>query len=129
MQTTTATTDTYDRISLLMGVVAVALVIASLVHLLGDVHGRADLFDPNAAGVAEAVLAAVLGAGAAAMRRQPRRARTIGLTALGVTTAGFVLGASITVRAGHLPDIAFHLATLPVLVGAMVALARANPAR
>lgn len=108
-----------------MIVIAVSLVAASVIHLAGHVTGRNDLYDADDAGIAEAVIAVVLGAGAAVMLTTPSRARQAGLAATGFALAGFVVGISITARAGHWPDITYHLAVLPLLVVGFVALYRA----
>lgn len=112
------------RVATLMIVIAASLAVASTVHLAGHVRGRSDLFDARDAGIAEAVIGAVLLAGAAAMFSAPARARTVGLATTGFAIVGFLVGLSITARAGHLPDIAYHLTVLPFLVGAFVALYR-----
>jgi cytochrome bd-type quinol oxidase subunit 2 len=115
----------HRRLAVLMIVIAASLVVASVVHLTGHVEGRADLYDADDAGIAEAVIAVVLAAGAAVMLRVPSRARQAGLVATGFALAGFLVGISITARAGHWPDIAYHLAVLPLLVGGLITLYRA----
>jgi peptidoglycan/LPS O-acetylase OafA/YrhL len=114
------------RAAALMLFVAGTLAVASPVHLFGHVTGRGEMFDADHAGIAEALIGTVLLASAVAMLRQPRRARTIGLAATGFATVGFLWGLSITARAGHWPDIAYHLALLPVLIGCLVVLWRAT---
>jgi hypothetical protein len=112
------------RVAAVMGLIALTLAVASLVHLAGDVRGRSDLFDAADAGIAEAVIAAALAGGAVTMLRVPHRARTVGLATLGFATLGFLVGLSITARAGHLPDIAYHASMLPMLVGSLIVLGR-----
>ena len=107
-----------------MMLIAVSLAIASIVHLVGHVRGRSELYDAHDAGVAEAVIGIVLAAGALAMLRLPGRARALGLAATGFALVGFLVGLSITARAGHLPDIAYHAAILPVLIVMFVTLVR-----
>jgi peptidoglycan/LPS O-acetylase OafA/YrhL len=107
-----------------MIVIAVSLTVASIVHLVGHVQGRSDLYDAEDAGIAEAVIAAVLAAGAVAMLWVPDTARPAGFAATGFAIVGFLVGLSITARAGHLPDIAYHAAVLPLLVIVLVALVR-----
>jgi hypothetical protein len=121
-----AGTAAFRGVALVMLFVAVTLAVASAVHLLGDVTGRGALFDADDAGIAEAIICAVLVAAAVAMLRVPRWARAIGIAATGFATAGFLVGLSITARAGRWPDIAYHLALLPVLVGSLVVLVRAG---
>jgi MFS family permease len=103
------------------------LVLASFIHLFGDVRGRTDLFDSTDAGIAEAIIAGVLVVGIVGMFRSPRRARAIGIAAVGFATVGFVVGLSITARSAHVPDIAYHLSILPLLVASLVVLLRAGP--
>jgi hypothetical protein len=111
-----------------MGFIAATLVVASFIHLVGDVQGRTDLYDPTDAGIAEAIIAGVLVAGIVGMIRSPRRARAIGITAVGFATIGFIVGLSITARSAHVPDITYHLSILPLLVVSLVVLVRAGPA-
>lgn len=117
------------RVATVFAVVAATLVVASVVHLAGHVRGRSDLFDSTDAGIAEAVIAAVLIAGAAAMIAGPGRARVVGLAANGFAFVGFGLGLTITAQAGHLPDIAYHAAILPVLATTLVVLVRTPAGR
>jgi hypothetical protein len=106
----------------LMLIVAASLLAASVLHLSGHVTGRGAPFDAEHAGIAEAILCAVLLAGAVGMLRLPRRAKAIGLIANGVTTFGFLVGLTMTSRGGHWPDIAYHLTVLPLLIGGLVVL-------
>jgi hypothetical protein len=111
-------------IAAVMGVVAISLAVASALHLSGHVHGGGKPYDAGDAGVAEAVIGFVLAGGAVAMLRSPVRARAVGLAATGFAVIGFIVGLSITARGGHLPDIAYHVAVLPVLLGCLVVLLR-----
>lgn len=115
---------TIRRLAALMILIAVSLSVASIVHLVGHVQGRSELYRAQDAGIAEAVIGAVLVAGAVAMVRIPDTARVAGLAATGFAIVGFLVGLSITARAGHLPDIAYHAAVLPLLVITFVALVR-----
>jgi hypothetical protein len=112
------------RVAALVGAVACSLAVASALHLSGQVHGRSAPFDADHAGVAEALLCLVLAVGAVALWRSGPRARRIGLGTVGFTIAGFCWGLSITAQGGHWPDIAYHLAILPLLIGSLVALVR-----
>ncbi len=112
-------------VALMTGIVAVSLVVASTLHLSGGVSGRAKPFNPDAAGLAEAVIGVVLAVAAFALWRSRERARALGLAALGFAIAGFCLGLTITSRGGHWPDIAYHASVLPVLALAFVVLLRA----
>ena len=109
-----------------MFLVAATLVVASVAHLSGHVHGRSAPFDPEDAGVAEAIIAAVLAAGAATVLRAGARARTVGIAATGFAIAGFLIGLRFTAQGGHAPDIAYHLTVLPVLIAVLLALWRAD---
>jgi hypothetical protein len=124
--TQTTVAPAVRRVPAVMAAVAATLAVASVLHLSGQVAGRGPLFDSGDAGIAEAVIGAVLAAGALAMVRLPGRARTIGLAATGFAIAGFLVGLSITARAGHWPDIAYHLMVLPVLIATLVALLRSR---
>ena len=74
---------------------------------------------------AAAVLAAVT-ARCVLMLCSRARARAAGLAASGFATAGFLWGLNMTARGGHWPDIAYHLAVLPLLIGSVVVLARSR---
>lgn len=110
-----------------MILIAVSLSVASIVHLLGNVQDRSDLYDARDAGIAEAVIGVVLTAGAMFMVRVSGSARAVGLGATGVAIVGFLIGLSIAARAGHLPDIAYHAAILPLLIAIFAALVRPPP--
>jgi hypothetical protein len=110
-------------IGALMLLEAASLAVASSLHLAGVVHGQAP-FDPDHAGIAEALIGVVLALGGVAMLRAPRRAWRAGLAATGVAIAGFVVGLSFTLQGGHAPDIAYHLALLPVFLATFAVLLR-----
>jgi hypothetical protein len=109
-----------DRlITALMAFVAATLVVASALHLLGVGGDGSAPFHPDRAGIAEAVIAVVLAVGALALLRG---ARAVALGAVVFAIAGFVVGLSMTVRGGDAGDIAYHAATLPVLLLALAGL-------
>lgn len=108
----------------MLALVALSLVVMSVLHLAGHIHGRGAAFDGDDAGVAEAIIAAVLAGGAMALFRSGHRARTAGLAATSFAIAGFGIGLTETARAGHLPDIAYHVLVLPILVGSFMVLRR-----
>lgn len=113
-----------DRgIGAVMGFAAATLAVASFVHLVGDVHGRSD-FNPDAAGIAEAIIGAALACGAIALVRAPAWGRAVALAATGFAIFGFVVGLTFTARAGDIPDIAYHSTMLPVLIGSLTVLLR-----
>jgi len=101
-----------ERIARLTGLEAASLAVASALHFSGHATD---------AGIAEAIIGAVLLAGAVDMRRNPARGRTVGLSVTVFATAGFLVGLG---EAATLPEIAYHLTLLPVLVVTMVVLWR-----
>jgi hypothetical protein len=109
------------RIAALMGFVAATLVVMSVLHLSGALGQGSPPFDPDPAGIAEAVIAVVLAAGAAALGRGARAA-AVGAVVFAVV--GFGIGLSMTVRGGGAADVAYHAATLPLLLVALAALSR-----
>ena len=66
----------------------------------------------------------MLAAAAVVMVRAPARARKVGLAATGFAIVGFGVGLTITAQGGHAPDIAYHLAVLPVLLATFLVLLR-----
>lgn len=110
-----------------MAFVAATLAVASAAHLSGHVHGRSAPYDADHAGIAEAVICAVLVHGAATVRNGSSRARPVGLAATGFAVIGFLVGLNFTTRGGHLPDVAYHVTVLPVLLALFVTLLRARP--
>jgi hypothetical protein len=117
------------NVAALMVFEAATLAVASGLHLAGTVQGRSLPFNPDHAGIAEAVIGIVLAAAAVVMFRSPARARAVGLAATGFAIAGFLVGLNFTARGGHLPDVAYHLVMLPILVGGLIALLRAPSER
>jgi hypothetical protein len=117
---------TLQRIAWLMLFVAVTLGAASALHLSGAVHGSPP-FDPDHAGLAEALIGVVLAGSALVMLRAPARARVAGLAGTAFAVAGFGVGLAFTVRGGHAPDVAYHVVLLPVLLAAFVVLVRHKP--
>jgi Mn2+/Fe2+ NRAMP family transporter len=111
------------RIAALMAFVAATLVVMSVLHLSGAVGEESPPFHPDRAGIAEAVIAVVLAAGAFALVRGRRLAA---LAAVVFAIAGFGVGLSMTVRDGGAADIAYHAAVLPLLVLALAGLSGAS---
>jgi hypothetical protein len=109
------------KVVALMGFVAATLVVASALHLAGVVDDGSPPFAPDRAGIAEAVIAVVLAAGAVALVRGARRAA---LGAVVFAIAGFGVGLSMTVRGGATGDIAYHATMLPLLLLALALLSR-----
>jgi hypothetical protein len=107
------------KIPALMGFVAATLVIMSGLHLAGVLGDGSPPFDPDRAGIAEAVIAVVLAAGAIAFARG---GRGIALAALVFAIAGFGVGLSMTIRGHATWDIAYHATMLPLLLLGLVLL-------
>ena len=130
------TVSVVRRVAAVMVFEAATLAVASAIHLFGHVQGRSSGYSSTGAGVAEAVIGAVLVAAAIVMFRASgwgpapervravERSRSIGLAATGFAIIGFIFGLTITASSGHLPDIAYHVTMLPVLIGSEVVLAR-----
>jgi hypothetical protein len=113
-------------VAAVLTLISVSLAVAAILHLTGQVRGRAKPFDSGDAGIAEAIIGAVLAGGSIAIYRNARRARTIGLTVTVFAIVGFIVGLTVTTRAGRWPDIAYHLTILPLLVGSLLILLRAT---
>jgi peptidoglycan/LPS O-acetylase OafA/YrhL len=105
---------------------AVSLAVASGLHLSGMAKGRSARFDPTQAGIAEAVIGAVLLAAAIPMLRRTDSARVIGIAGVGFAIVGFLVGLMFTTLGGHWPDIAYHLTVLPVLLVIVLILGRSD---
>jgi hypothetical protein len=104
---------------MLMGFVAATLAVMSALHLTGALDDGRPPFDPDRAGFAEAVIAAVLAAGVFALARGARRTP---LAAVLFAIAGFGVGLSMTIRGHATWDIAYHAAMLPLLLVALAQL-------
>ena len=115
------------RIGALMAFEAVSLAVVATLHLSGQVHGRGKPFDADHAGVAEAIIAIVLAGGALAVLRASGHAKAIALTTTGFAIFGFGVGLTMTTRGGDLPDIAYHLTVLPMLIASLIVLTRVDP--
>lgn len=115
----------------LLGIAALTFWIASAIHVgvtipLGFAT-VSDLF-PGAA-IPEAVVGAVVAAGALALWSGRAAARGI---ALGTTTFAILVtlyGLSVTMRAGRAADVAYHVSVLVVLAGSLGLLVSRAPGR
>jgi hypothetical protein len=110
-------------IAIAMGAEAATLVVASSLHF-ADATGGSKPFRPDRAAIAEAVIAAVLLAGALALARGSRGA---GVGAVAFAIVGFLVGLNFTIRDGSAADVAYHAAMLPLLVLTLLALVRRVP--
>jgi hypothetical protein len=113
-------------VAAVLALIAVSLAVAAVRHLTGQVRGRAKPFDSSDAGIAEAIIGTFLASGSTAMFRDVGRVRTIGLAVTTFAIMGFVIGLTITIQAGHLPDVAYHITVLPLLLGSLTILIRAT---
>jgi hypothetical protein len=114
---------TAPRIAGLMIFAAGTLVVASTLHLTGAVDDGRPPFRADRAGIAEAIIAAVLLSGALALLRGRWRI-TIGAIVFAI--AGFGVGLSMTTRGGATGDIAYHATMLPILLFTLLAASRAQ---
>ena len=108
----------------LIGVEASTLAIMSVLHLTGILTGGTRPYRPTAAGIAEAVIGAVLTVGAAALTRSSRHGRDTAVAALGFAILGVIAGLSFTIRGGDAIDIAYHATLLPLLLITLAAMSR-----
>jgi hypothetical protein len=109
-----------------MAVVAASLAVMSSLHLSGVLASGSPPFRSSDAGIAEAVIGIVLLAGAVAVWRNPDRARSAALFAIGFAVVGFVVGISITISGGNAVDITYHATVLPILAVTMTFLIRSR---
>lgn len=103
-------------IAALMILEALSLAVISALHLSGVITGGTKPYNPEAAGIAEAVIGVVLIAGAVLVLRSPRQGRTAALAATGFAIAGFLLGLVFTISGGQPADVAYHATVLPLLI-------------
>ncbi len=107
----------------LMGLAATSLAVISALHL-GHVLTGKKPFRATDAGIAEAVICAVLVYGIVALLRRSTHGRGVALAAVAFAIVGFVVGLTFTVRGGDTIDIAYHAAVLPLLLVTLLVLRR-----
>jgi hypothetical protein len=112
------------RIAGLIGLVAASLAVFSALHLSGAIHGSGQPHTPNDAGIAEAVICAVLVAGLISLLRAPGGGWKAAIGATGFAILGFVVGLSSTIEGGPAIDLAYHLTAMPVLIVILILLVR-----
>jgi hypothetical protein len=122
----------HPRIVGLMVLQCASMVVTAVLHLSGVVQGRSNTFNATAAGIAEAVICAVLLWGAIALGRRGAAARgggggaprplAIGTTLFAII--GFIFGLSISASYGALPDIVYHSTVLCLLIVTLVLIVR-----
>lgn len=105
-----------------MDLEAATLAIMALLHLTGSVVGSS-----VDAGVAEAVICAVLMYGAARLMRGAPRARGVAIASVAFAIVGFAIGLGETVRGANAIDVAYHVTMLPLLALTLRALVRRVP--
>ncbi|ACL42210.1 hypothetical protein Achl_4259 (plasmid) [Pseudarthrobacter chlorophenolicus A6] len=100
----------------LMLLEALSLAVISGLHLSGVIAGGTKPYNPQAAGIAEAVIGVVLVAGAVMAMRSPARGRTAAMAATAFAIVGFLVGLGFTISGGQPTDVAYHATVLPLLV-------------
>jgi hypothetical protein len=111
-------------IGLVMVAATVSLAIASLLHFGVTLPlGTVTISDPfRGAAIPEAVLAAVLGIGAAFVLTGRSAAGWVALATTLFALLGTLYGLTVTVRRGEIGDIAYHLSLLTLLIAAVALL-------
>ena len=112
---------TQRQFALVMSAEALTFLIASLLHVTVE-------WAPGAAGP-EAIIGAVVAAGAVSMFAGVRSARVIALSTSGFAIAGTVLGLSIVLSGSgprSVADVVYHVLILLALITSTVLLARAR---
>jgi peptidoglycan/LPS O-acetylase OafA/YrhL len=113
------------RIGMLMAFEAATLAVAAAVHLAGYTPaGSKPPFEASHAGVAEAIIGVVLACGAIAVLRSSSRAWAAAVATTSFAILGFVVGLTITTQGGDVPDVAYHVIMLPILIFSLIVLAR-----
>ncbi|HEX3647662.1 MAG TPA: hypothetical protein VHV49_04490 [Pseudonocardiaceae bacterium] len=99
---------------------AVSLAVMSTLHLTGRLNdGHAAVYQPSAAGIAEAIIGAVLFAAGVVALVAPNQARPVAVAATSFAIVGFAIGITMTIRGGSAADIAYHATVLPILLGTL----------
>lgn len=105
----------HRRIAGLMLLVAVSLAVQSALHLSGAIHPTPGGTE-TPAGIAEAVICVALLWGSSALARRGQAGYRIALWTDVFAVAGFIIGLSVTIPSGYIPDIAYHATVLPILI-------------
>jgi hypothetical protein len=113
------------RVGMLMAFEAATLAVAATVHLAGYTPaGSKPPFDASHAGVAEAIIGVVLAYGAIEVLRPSTRAWAAAVATTSFAILGFLVGLTITTQGGDVPDVAYHLIMLPIIITSLVILLR-----
>lgn len=118
----------HRRIAALMLLQAVSLAVESALHLSDTVHpssGGGETY----AGVAEAIICVALLWGASSLGRRGAAGYKVALGTTVFAIAGFCLGLSITASSGYIPDIAYHVTVLPILIITLALIVRIGRGR
>ena len=116
-------------IAALIALQASTLAVMSVLHLTGILAGGTRPFNRTDAGIAEAVICAVLIGGAAALSLDPLRGRAIARATVGFAILGVIAGLNFTIQGGDAIDVAYHATLLPLLLVTLAALWRGTSAR
>jgi len=117
--------DVDRRVGMLMVFEAATLAVAAVVHLAGYTPaGSKPPFDASHAGVAEAIIGVALAYGAIEVLRSSSRAWAAAVSTTTFAILGFIVGLTITTQGGDVPDVAYHLIMLPILIASLVILMR-----
>ena len=116
-------------IAALIALQASTLAVMSVLHLTGILAGGTRPFNRTDAGIAEAVICAVLIGGAAALSLDPLRGRAIARATVGFAILGVIAGLNFTIQGGDSIDVAYHATLLPLLLVTLAALWRGASAR
>lgn len=103
-------------VAVLMFLEALSLAVISGLHLSGVIGGGTKPYNPEAAGIAEAVIGVVLVAGGVLVIRNREHGPTAALAATGFAIIGFLVGLGFTISGGPPADVAYHATVLPLLV-------------
>lgn len=113
-----------QKIGMLMAFEAATLAVVSFLHLSGGIHGGSKPYDPDQAGIAEAIIGVALACGVAAILLAPAWGQKVALFTVGFAIIGFLVGLTFTVRGGTVPDVLYHAIMLPILLLTFAALLR-----
>lgn len=120
----------HRRVIGLMALLVASMAVTSALHLSGAVQGRdGEIFNPLAAGIAEAVIGVAVTWGAVSLARRGTAGRPVALGTTGFAIAGFGYGLSVSARGGTLPDLCYHATVLPILIITLVLIVRLRGAR
>jgi nicotinamide riboside transporter PnuC len=112
-------------VAALMAVAATSLAVMSSLHFSGALNGSKP-FDPTRAGIAEALVGAVLLVGAVGLWRRWTHGWAVVVAANIFAVVGFVIGLTRTFQGGSAIDVGYHVTVLPLLVLTLLVLGRGS---